>query len=452
MMWIGVRQDRISPRLFGILLHIGGALAFLAGTQSPRGEMPLLNSTYIGGTLISTCGLWCSHLYYKRREKLTPAEKDLHSILLIWGLIWWFGAAIAEINAQLAMQYELNATIVFVSASLWVLMKTGHKLSWSPAVYPSGFLLPVMYLFALVQYIGYHGTGPVANFGYLAWATAFSCQYLILRGNNPYWNNLFLGNWHCGTFWLGLFVLSWMIDFSLTSKVPGMEGWWRYTWGLIPVLSIHFILNFRNTLSWPLLEFDRFYRVRALYPVTVYLAVWVLAICTTPGDPQPLPYVPVLNPQDIVQLLTMHSIIVWGRQADFKKSTISATVTTRHYWIALAAIAFIWLNSIIARTIHFYYGVRYNLPAMLDSSLFQTSISIVWTLLAFIVMNTASRKTWRQAWIAGAGLLGAVVIKLFIVDLANTGTVTRIISFLSVGGMMLLIGYLSPLPPRAGKE
>jgi uncharacterized membrane protein len=89
---------------------------------------------------------------------------------------------------------------------------------------------------------------------------------------------------------------------------------------------------------------------------------------------------------------------------------------------------------------------------MLDSSLFQTSISIVWTLLAFIVMNTASRKTWRQAWIAGAGLLGAVVIKLFIVDLANTGTVTRIISFLSVGGMMLLIGYLSPLPPRAGKE
>ena len=44
---------------------------------------------------------------------------------------------------------------------------------------------------------------------------------------------------------------------------------------------------------------------------------------------------------------------------------------------------------------------------------------------------------------------GAVVVKLFLVDLAGLGTVARILSFIVVGLLMLLIGYLSPLPPRA---
>jgi uncharacterized membrane protein len=41
------------------------------------------------------------------------------------------------------------------------------------------------------------------------------------------------------------------------------------------------------------------------------------------------------------------------------------------------------------------------------------------------------------------------VIKLFLVDLAGLGTVARILSFIVVGLLMLLIGYLSPLPPKS---
>jgi uncharacterized membrane protein len=59
----------------------------------------------------------------------------------------------------------------------------------------------------------------------------------------------------------------------------------------------------------------------------------------------------------------------------------------------------------------------------------------------------ATRKGSRVAWIAGASILSLVVLKLFFVDLAGTGTVARIVSFLGVGSLMLLIGYFSPLPP-----
>ena len=40
-----------------------------------------------------------------------------------------------------------------------------------------------------------------------------------------------------------------------------------------------------------------------------------------------------------------------------------------------------------------------------------------------------------------------LVVKLFVVDLSGSGTVSRIVSFLAVGGLMLVVGYFTPLPP-----
>jgi uncharacterized membrane protein len=44
------------------------------------------------------------------------------------------------------------------------------------------------------------------------------------------------------------------------------------------------------------------------------------------------------------------------------------------------------------------------------------------------------------------------VAKLFFVDLGDRGTVARIVSFIAAGALMLLIGYLSPAPPRRVEE
>ena len=82
--------------------------------------------------------------------------------------------------------------------------------------------------------------------------------------------------------------------------------------------------------------------------------------------------------------------------------------------------------------------------------MFQTSLSIAWTAAAFAVMFSANRLAWRRAWWAGAALLAAVVCKLFTVDLADIGTVARIVSFLVVGMLILVLGYVSPLPPKQG--
>ncbi len=94
-------------------------------------------------------------------------------------------------------------------------------------------------------------------------------------------------------------------------------------------------------------------------------------------------------------------------------------------------------------------GVPFQLEAMLRSTLVETSISIFWTVLALTTMLAATRTHARVVWLTGAGLLGVVIAKLFLVDLSHIGTVERIISFVGVGLLMLVIGYFSPLPPAA---
>ena len=56
-------------------------------------------------------------------------------------------------------------------------------------------------------------------------------------------------------------------------------------------------------------------------------------------------------------------------------------------------------------------------------------------------------------WAVLAGiLLGVVVVKLFIFDLARISGVERIVSFIAVGILLLVIGYIAPVPPRAEEK
>jgi uncharacterized membrane protein len=44
--------------------------------------------------------------------------------------------------------------------------------------------------------------------------------------------------------------------------------------------------------------------------------------------------------------------------------------------------------------------------------------------------------------------MAVVVLKLFVVELAQANAIERIVSFIVVGALMLAIGYTAPVPPR----
>ena len=119
---------------------------------------------------------------------------------------------------------------------------------------------------------------------------------------------------------------------------------------------------------------------------------------------------------------------------------------------AMRAALIAFTDAIALRSIHFWYDVPYALDALWRSTLVQAVLSLLWSSLALATMAYANRRQWRVPWMAGAALLGVVVAKLFLVELAQVGTITRIVSFIGVGLLLLLIGYLAPVPPRRKDE
>ncbi len=77
----------------------------------------------------------------------------------------------------------------------------------------------------------------------------------------------------------------------------------------------------------------------------------------------------------------------------------------------------------------------------------QSVLSLLWTLTAMGLMVAGNRHRLRTLWLVGAVLLVVVLAKLFFVDLSGRGTIERIVSFLGVGVLLLVIGYLAPVPP-----
>jgi uncharacterized membrane protein len=115
--------------------------------------------------------------------------------------------------------------------------------------------------------------------------------------------------------------------------------------------------------------------------------------------------------------------------------------------VGIIFVGFLWLNAVVLRTLHLWQGIPYELEPMLQSTLVQSALSLLWASTALTTMLLATRIRARLLWLTGAGLLVIVVIKLFFVDLSSIGTVERIVSFIGVGLLMLVIGYFSPLPP-----
>ena len=125
------------------------------------------------------------------------------------------------------------------------------------------------------------------------------------------------------------------------------------------------------------------------------------------------------------------------------------SLSTRTRVIALGGLTFLWLNAALLRAVHYSLDTPLEWHAIRHSFIAQASLSIFWTLLGLSIMTVANRRGLRRTWIAGAALMGIVVVKLFLIDLEGTGSIARIASFISVGLLMLLAGYVSPLPPES---
>jgi uncharacterized membrane protein len=128
-------------------------------------------------------------------------------------------------------------------------------------------------------------------------------------------------------------------------------------------------------------------------------------------------------------------------------------VPVANYRVPLQAVAvatgFLWLNAMLLRTLNHWAGIPYSFDDMTHSMLVQASVSVFWTLCALPTMIWATHRANRALWFVGGALLALTVVKLFVFDLSHVQGIERIVSFIGIGVLLLLIGYFSPLPPKA---
>ncbi len=449
MVWIGIRQRRLLVRSFGLALQIGAAFAFLTTIQRTTGAVPVLNSAYVGCLLISLAGLFTSHYYYRHGDNLKVWERQFHVLLLGWGLLWWFAAGIVEIERHVRAVHELKSVLFFIAASFVVLDLLAARLRWRAARLPAVSLLPATALIALVSFIGAPGRSPLSNFGFIPWLFALSSQYLLLYRVQAIWHGGLLRAWHGGSLWLLVFICSWSASVSVDGLVRGGGAWGDLMWGIVPALAVLVLTRYHHRIRWPVEQLKETYFGIGLFPVALFAGLWTLISCFNRGDPRPLPYIPVINPLELAQLFVLIVLLYWINRGQRRLIPQLKLKDPDAVIYGLAGLAFVWLNAVVARTVHFWAGVRFDPDALHHSAVFQASISIVWTLAALAIAGIATRLARRRLWFIGAALIAAVVFKLFFVDLKDIGTVAQIISFLTVGMLLMLLGYFSPLPPKA---
>ncbi|MDC9467564.1 DUF2339 domain-containing protein, partial [Clostridioides difficile] len=159
-------------------------------------------------------------------------------------------------------------------------------------------------------------------------------------------------------------------------------------------------------------------------------------------------WLPLVNPLEEGAAFALLGLVVFYREVD---RYYPASLAQSRPWpaVVLMALGFWWLNGALLRALAWYGAVAWNRESWWHSRLSQTTLALSWRLCALVVMIRATRHASRQQWLGGAALLGVVMLKLMLVDSAGGGGLARAVAFIGVAILVLIVGYFSPLPPKA---
>ena len=164
---------------------------------------------------------------------------------------------------------------------------------------------------------------------------------------------------------------------------------------------------------------------------------------THDGGGSGLPYVPLLNPYDLVQLAVLATLYRWLK--GFEEAPWPGLPLPRANWVGV--LAFVWISCLAGRIAHHWGGVPFEAEALWHSTLLQAMLTLLWTLTAIGAMIRAAGIGVRWLWQLGFALLTVVGVKLLFVDLEGAGTLLWTGSLIGVALLVLAASYFAPVPP-----
>lgn len=466
----------VAAILFALALQLVAGLTYFGSTVfghlfRHKSGMPLaateslpafLHSGFWSPILISLAAFTCARLLQRTQRKLS-LEISLGWIALAWGGLWWAFTWISEI-VRIVDTDLIPASLVFLTiATVWIWSTLAKRWQWRELGLATLAYLPSLLIIAAVGWM--FTDHPLSSWGMLAWPTALLMHALLLRRQAAWGSKTMLNLAHVAGAWLFIVQASiemrWQFsNWFVTSADIAFAGspytninyadhsaWPLLGWILVPVMYVSLIIRKNSQQRWPIRDHYQAYVEVSAIPIVLYSLAWVwVSSRLSNGAARPLPYVPLFNPLELSHLLVLMATATWWWRALRKHATFGNTGPLAAG--ILGSTALMIVTSGVIRASHHWGNVAWSSSALFNSNLVQTSLSIVWSILAISLMLFGNRSKQRWVWMSGAGLIAVVVAKLFLVELAASGSLARIVSFIVVGLLLLLVGYLAPLPPK----
>ena len=364
-----------------------------------------------------------------KQDQTLPFSQIAGWAILVIALMLGGFATYTQWTGEETLFIELWALPIFTT-----LLLLANRLNWKELFQTTLAFLP---LFAL-HFIGYHLEHLWTAAAALPLAAATVLNFVILNNRRT---NAPIGLHKINIIMLGILWSLWA-GMYVGDRLDGV--WSQLSWLAVPLIM------------WVVLHTQRqrgfFRRHQAAYqhfalPIAALAAAsWMIwTNFSTPLQPAPLPYIPLLNPLELAC-----AGMLW-----FALKSLPEALPAEYRRVnapGVAALAFMVISAGVMRLWHFYDGITWRLDIMLQSFGLQASLSVVWAVTAILLMVYGNRRKLRPFWMTGAALMAVVVIKLFLIELANSGGIARIASFIIVGVLLLLVGWFAPVPPKGDEK
>ena len=450
LVWLGCRRNRLLALTGGAVLQVLAAVSFARhlGESLPYADdaWPIANQHFLGALLLAVAGS-ASGWLFSRRPQRGDGDEALVWTALAWGVVWWLVGGVMEIVQQLPDSSHLSALLGFTVGSFAVGPLAARRLRWRQLESVGLLILPTLALMLVLSLLSQ--SHPLDEWGWAAWPPAIAMHYLFLRRRESAFPQLSAGL-HVGGFWivaaLAAAEVYWQVD-------RFAEGVWPLAATTAAVLALASATMAGRRLAWPVAAHWRTYLLACAGPLLAVLTVVVLgAALSHDGDPQPLLFLPVVNPLGVLIGLQLAALLAWRRLARAQGDHPIRDLVDARWTPALAVVGLVLATVETARTVSHWLDVPWELDALWDTTELQTSLSILWAVIGLSGMVAGVRMVRRAVWAAGASWMAVVVVKLFLVDLSSLTALGRVVSFIVVGVLLLIVGYLAPVPPAAPAE
>lgn len=427
--WLGLRQGKRLSWLAGLALQLlaAGSYGLSEINRFHADDMLLLNATWVGAAILGFSGVALALVHDRWRP-----PPPLPAALMLWGLLWWSIAGLSQLDIAQPSVGAWTFAAMYLAASVLLASVLRAWLNWPRLTWviaaAAGFGM-VLVLSANQQF-----AAPLAAPALPGWGMFVAAMLVGLwsaRKHDGHSLSLAHGLW----LWSVVAVITMQIE----AVVLGPPGW-RFMLVNAPlVLATFGLWWWPQWLAWPRTSaFLGTYQALWFTPALLLLGlVWVFGLLQS-GTMAPWPYLPLFNPLELTLLAI--GLLLWA----FCRERVPELSRQRLLWPGMA---FAWLSMATLRAVHHGHGEPWSL-AILGSGFAQTSLTVVWSLIGVSAWVLGSRLQRRPLWLAGAVLMAVVLLKLVGVDRHFMGNIPGIVSFLAVGLLLVVVGYVAPSPPR----